>query len=415
MVVTGKQIVAFFVGIILVLFSLQIENYIIIGALIILVNVYFCFKARNNKLLFVLSFLLTFINNSVAFYDLILNHINAPLWQRNGLLNSQYDMQTAKSILITSIIVACIVVPKINKLPNILQSLKRKNNDAISCGLAICLSILIVFGYFTEIRGRTGYSSVANPVFEYSSILLVIFWYYSGRHPKISFWFTNIYAVLYLGMFLSIGDRSSVAIILVTVFLLNFAGKLATWKFIVGAVAIIFVFNMIGYGRSHAGLSLSSLILFSMTRGLYVDTISWSYYASTTITALFTYVENAWKFIPGNLLYFVTGISTKYSNMSKYGPRYIRDLYNAGGGLYPSYFYGMAGYVGVIVGAIILGCIIVSFFKQKRDVQGVYAILITVLAFRWYLYSISTLFRGVFVLASLALLFCQIVISVTAN
>jgi len=151
------------------------------------------------------------------------------------------------------------------------------------------------------------------------------------------------------------------------------------------------------------------LVSIAFTKGLYVDTFSWSYYASTTITALNTYVDEAWRFIFGNLLYFVTGISTTYSSMSKYGPRNYNDLYNGGGGLYPSYFFGMGGYVGTVVGAVIIGFVIVHFFRLKKNYHGIYAVLITSLMFRWYLYSISTLFRGVFNLTTIAVIVAKIV------
>ena len=98
--------------------------------------------------------------------------------------------------------------------------------------------------------------------------------------------------------------------------------------------------------------------------------------------------------------------------MSKYGPRNYNELYNEGGGLYPSYFFGMGGYVGTIVGAVIIGFIIVRFFSFKKNYHGIYAVLITVLMFRWYLYSISTLFRGVFILTTIAVIATKIVSSI---
>ena len=406
--ISKLNICFYIVTLFVVLIIIQISNIKLIGFMIILFNILLCIVTKKNKFLFILIFIISFINISHAYYGCILNHINTPKWQKIGLLGTEYDLYTSKGILITSVILFTIISLQISKFKNT-KKLVRQNSNFITYSLIIILSLLIIFGYFSEVRGRVGYSSVQTPIFEYSSILITILWFFSANHKKSVRIFLIIYTICYGFMFLSIGDRSSVAIILMVVFLLEFFNSFSIFKILILFLCTIFIFNMVGIIRSNNLISIQSVITEVLTRGLYVDTISWSYYASITISALHDYVLEPWKFIFGNILYYITGISTTYSGMTTFAQNFSDDLYNAGGGIYSSYFYGMGGYLGVIVGSIILGIIIVNIFKSKSSYGQIYMILLISLSFRWYLYNISTLFRGIFIITTILLIITKII------
>lgn len=382
------------------------DNMTVIGICIIVTNAMLFINIKGDPLLKILISIISFINCSVGFYNCILDGIYAPLWQLNGMLASDYNYLASKSIVIFSIVLLVILSIFLKRKDHI--EIKRVNCSIIAIPMIVILLIIFVFAIFEFLTHvSSGYFSVRNPIFEYASILIGLLWLYSDN--KYIDVFIKIYCVIYSILFLLIGDRSCAVTIVVLLYLLYYSKKINGKKIVFLFLLSVFTLNMIGLLRSNPMISFLDLIVNLLDRGLYVDTITWSYYTSVTIAALNDYVEDSWRFIFGNVLYYITGIATQYSGMSNFARDNFTNLYNMGGGIYPSYFYGMLGFKGVILGSIILGFIIVSIFNSKSSYAGIYRLLLVSLSFRWYLYSISTLFRGILVLATVMLFLCEFI------
>jgi len=387
----------------------------IVGGCIIFNSLATCFCVRKHNRMIILFLLMAYINCSVGWYDCILGGEYASMWQQNGMRATESIINTAKSILITCTILLLFVTPFISKNTsrffNNLEKYRSKNSFIILTFIAI-LSGILLFALFSEVlpRQMEGYSSVTNPLFEYSSIFVLFLWYFSKDVPIVDK-FIKLYTIIFCILFALIGDRSSCFIMLLLVFILYFSKNISFLKLAVVAFAGIYLANFISQIR--ADKSFIEAISIAIERGFYTDTVSWSYYASITISALHKFVDEPWRFIFGNLFYYLTGISTTYSGMSGFARDYSSNLYNIGGGIYSSYFYGMSGYIGVVCGALILGIIIRKAFKSSSFEGIIYQCLLVTLSLRWYLYSISTLFRGILVLTTILLLLCRLLNSKT--
>lgn len=397
-------IILFFITI-LNCISLSFNSDMFIGITLIANSLALCFVCRHIKDLFLLFLLILFINSTIGINIFMINSDFIPYWQKNGLLSSDMNKITANGIsLMIYILLLCISVRTkfyINKFSDIRLT---KSNPYIMFGLAMTLTIILLVGFFTQVysRGNT-YSSVTNPIYEYSSILMVFMFFYSKGYEEIVKYYLFIYSGFFSLFFLIIGDRSSVCIILMTLFMLYFKNKYKIKYVLAVSVFGVFLMNFIGIIRNG---NFDNFVYRIIERGLYVDTITWAYYASISIASLYEYVSDSWLFAIGYLISFFSGYSNGYTNMAYYASVNFPSLYNQGGGIYSSYFYGMGGYYFVAIGSIILFLIIDFLYTSKNTYFNIYRILLVSLSFRWYLYNISTLFRGCLVITTILLLLC---------
>lgn len=375
----------------------------ITGSLIVGISIYLCFKVRKNKLLLLLFSIMAFINISLGYTDCIMLGRGVSEWQSVGLRLNEINVVCAKSILLTIVIVNIMITKKVLlfKVENI-QECRRKNN-IISLGGLILLYVILIYSFISQSYSFGKYESVTNPIFEYSLIILCFTWYYSKEMKWIDYgiW---IYFFGFSINFLRIGDRSSVYMLVVLMAICYFY-KLINVRTI-GLVILVGIpiTNFIAIFRDHLFSSFSDIIIQLVTRGLYVDTVSWAYYGSLAISMLYERVGSHLELIVG-FWGRVIGIESQYSSLAIYARTNYSDLYNLGGGIYSSFFYAFGGYISVIIGAVILGIIIRKIMMSHRKYLP-FKVLLIVYVFRWYLYDMTTLYRGVLIFVSLVYLVC---------
>ncbi|MBM6949112.1 hypothetical protein [Mordavella massiliensis] len=346
---------------------------------------------------------MAFINISLGYTDCIMLGRGVSEWQSVGLRLNEINVVCAKSILLTIVIVNIMITKKVLlfKVENI-QECRRKNN-IISLGGLILLYVILIYSFISQSYSFGKYESVTNPIFEYSLIILCFTWYYSKEMKWIDYgiW---IYFFGFSINFLRIGDRSSVYMLVVLMAICYFY-KLINVRTI-GLVILVGIpiTNFIAIFRDHLFSSFSDIIIQLVTRGLYVDTVSWAYYGSLAISMLYERVGSHLELIVG-FWGRVIGIESQYSSLAIYARTNYSDLYNLGGGIYSSFFYAFGGYISVIIGAVILGIIIRKIMMSHRKYLP-FKVLLIVYVFRWYLYDMTTLYRGVLIFVSLVYLVC---------
>lgn len=376
------------------------------GILCIIINLYLAFRCRNNRLLLLLFSLIAFTNLSLSYTDALNLGEGVSVWQSNGLRKDVINNIVMKSILLNTTVLNTLFSR--NLLNKMLKQtfLNRKKNSLISISGIIILYSILIYG-FVSIQSSIGnYVSVDTPIYEYSLIIYCLVWFYS-KDMKMMDYLIYLYSFLFFNYFLLIGDRSSV-IMLAIIFLILYLYDYIRIKFISLFVLIgIPIVNIFGVLRSSGLLSLSDIIHLTIEKGFYVDTISWAYYTSLALAKLHYRVEQPFVIAKG-FFSGVLGFKNEFYYLGAYAKDNFSDLYNAGGGIYPSYFFAMGGYIGVVLGAVLLFLIIKYIMSFNNTEFLPYKILLVTFAFRWYVYSPATLLRGLLILSSIAIIACYL-------
>lgn len=375
------------------------------GVLIIIVSIFICVKVRKNKFLLFLTVILALINISLAYTDCICLGVNVASWQSVGLRSKEINPIVAKSILLTLAIINLFFDENMIEQCEMQPKVTRKRNSINAFGGMVILYAILAIGILS-MRNRTGgYESVSSPIFEYSFIVYFFVWWYSSGMMLVDFglW---IYTVVFSLVFLGIGDRSSVVMLWVLTYCCYFYDKLRVRTLIAGIGIGIPFMNIISAIRTGPSLSLQGIVERIIERGFYIDTVSYAYYASLAIASLHNKVENSLDIVVG-FFSGCLGFDNEFYSLSKYARDHYTDLYNVDGGIYPSFFYAMGGYLGVVIGAVILGFIIRRILLGNGNNSTPYKVLLVTYCFRWYLYNPSTLFRGVLIFISIIWVICE--------
>lgn len=394
-------------GIFLVFKEDGLETLPIIGWLIIGVSAYICFKVRYNKKLFFLFMVLCFINISLGISDCINMGLYVSNWQL-PLRATVYNSYTAKSILLFLITINLIlsktwIRKKAFDINN--NYIKRKNNIIISFIGLIALYLILLFGSNGSSSILGGYVSNNNPIYEYSIVVFVATWYYSNENRKAQV-LLEIFAICYVIFSLYQGDRSAAFLMLFLYYILNYENKISIFKLIILALFALLISNSIGVMRSSTATELGVELLKSIfERGFHSDTVSYSYYASISVTALH-HIEGDTLLLFSQYVKSIFLGSNESSNLTSYASINYKELFNYNGGIYSSYFYCWFGFLGVFIGAIMLGTIIRKVYSKQSSTMYIYQVLIPVFSLRWYLYGPTSLFRGILLLTTLLLVIC---------
>jgi hypothetical protein len=386
----------------------EIEVLPLIGFLIIGISIYMCIKVRDNKKLLILFAIVGFINISIGVSDCINKGLYVSEWQL-PLRFTTYSVYTAKSILLFLGMINLFISRtwvKRNTLLDNSGKIERKNNNIIATIGTIALYIILALSYITNKNRSGGYVTNSNPIFEYAMIVYIVTWYYSNKNKRIHF-MLNIYAVCYALYSFYLGDRSAAFLMIILYYILNYENKISIFKSSILAISGIVISNFIGVIRNMPVFTLEDIFIKVLQRGLYSDTVSYSYYASISISALRYYESNTLFFFLKYLKSLFLG-SNEFNRLAIYASKNYKSLFNYSGGIYPSYFYFWFGYLGVMIGASILAIIIRKVFTSKNEYMSIYQVLIPVFSIRWYLYGPTSLFRGIIVLTTFFLFLCTV-------
>ena len=381
------------------------------GYLIITISIVLCYKVRKNEKLLFLFAILGFINISIAVSDTILLGIHVASWQM-PLRETVYNLYAANSTLLFISVINLIMSTKWldTQAKDITKdNFKRKDNIIIAYGGLAVMYIILLFGYDINSLNGEGYVSNNNPLIEYAIVIFAVVWLYSGDN-RIVIILLKLFSFVYVILSMSFGDRSAAFLMILLYYLLFISEKrklnLTLIKIITLAFIAILISNFAASYREAADFNFLSIIKDALERGIYSDTVSYSYYASITITAA-SHLDDTFGYFLEYLKTLVAGGgSSEFGNLA----RYVQEnyLYNVGGGLYPSYFYFGLGYSGVFFSALILALIIRKIYSLNNLYALIYQILIPVLSIRWYLYGPTTFYRSILIITSILLLLCYI-------
>lgn len=382
----------------------------IIGCFLIIISVLMCIKSKRNKYLLMMVGIIAFINISLGYTDCIKLGEGVSDWQSAGLRSADINVICAKSVLLNMAILNMFLSGNVLNESEEHGKFQRKRNGFIAYGGIVLLFLILVYSLISIKITFGQYDSVENPIFEYSLIIVVFVWYY-GEGYKLVNGLLWVFAILFTARFIIIGDRSSAFMLLVLLAILYFGNKIGFRHIIMFIAVGVPITNVVAIFRSNGIVPANEMLSILLEKGYYVDTVSWAYYAGLAVASLYYRVANPLYIGIGFFLRCI-GIDNVYSNLNEFA-RSFSDLYNNGGGLYSSYFYAFGGYIGVIIGGIILGVILKKMFGSLKKESFPLMLVMITYTFRWYLYDPTTLFRGCLIFAILISFVCRFIHQIT--
>lgn len=373
-----------------------------IGVWLIIESAIFLFRYKKNTNICLLIGIISIITICFSLSVCLNTYNTAYNWQINLIDRFQNIINAKNYMLFFTILFISIGV--INENNNI--ELKEEYNPIISTFGILFLIYALIFGFD---RGSVGiYSSNTNALYEYAIVVFLFVWNYS-KNSKRTKKVLILYSILYCFQAIAYGDRSSCVPMLMLLFLILYKKKYTIKHVIVIGLCGIFFSNIVDVFR-HSGTLLSLPLLREVVnRGLFVNTISYSFYGGTQIIRYGTSYPSLK--IPHMMNYLV---STFIGGSSKYNLTLIANksgFINKGGGMSHVYFYYWGGYFFTALFALVIGRIINYIFNKDENSANLLKITVTVFLIRWFVYYPVALFRT----AILVPLVCNFMFSVFTN
>lgn len=361
---------------------------------IIIANVYMVFQSRKNFLLFIVSFIILYCNYSIIYAnytDAIVDLFTKPLSAES--FNCSLNVLTLFNLFLLVFVPWDYVLPGFQK--NVFVNSDKK--DVVILYVLYMLLIPIFFLGFTvpEVEGQRGTSSTA---YEYSAILFMMFFYYSGKQK----WHTRV-GLLLVGMYslqsFIFGGRIEAIQFILVAYIMLFMHKISMSKVMI-AMGIMFVLmSVVGVVRGEllsGNADIVSILTSLAKHGFALDTAYAAYYASES----FIYIIDKFS-VQEILLFFWEFVKSIFVGsdpdmlLTSISSEYITHY---GGGMIPFYFYFYLGAIGtMIVGFLVTFYlnIVINLDNESSGYLKCLSVWIVSTTFRWYLYTPLPLLRGV--------------------
>lgn len=281
---------------------------------------------------------------------------------------------------------------------------EESGNLLIAFGYLLVLALVFVFAYTRP--SEKGERGEPSALYEYSIVIFIIGYYFFGKIKAYKLCST---ALLFLFALQNMvyGGRITALQLAVVLFLYLFDGKFVPWRIIIplGLIGIV-LFVMIGSQRGGFSLSLGGMIdaIGSIFKeGASIDTAYSAYYTSLSFIKteeMLSFGERFAMFLKFCLSMIAGGSKVPDSNLSEYTRQFFIHYY---GGVLPFYGHFYLGFVGVILFGVIVVLYMNLILRNKKRKNGVGACVsayVIATVPRWYLYSPSSLIRGVALLAT---------------
>lgn len=378
------------------------EGLMIIGIIILCCSLVAFAKVRKDTLFMIMFGIILYINFSLLMEDFGLFNSTIIPSRQIALRDTEANLISAKCMLILNCVINYFLPTK-----KFMQkegfTFVYKNNPLIFWVGYFVMILGLIFGF--ERSSGVGYTSNGNPLYEYCLIIMLMVWYYSGNN-NLKRKLLIGYGIVYALQGLVYGDRSSMLPMCVLLAMM-LIGTIKWEKLIPLAVIGIVLTNYIGIYRK--GVSEINIVDI-LGNGLKVDTVTYSYYASLCIIKMKEMMVNPFIDIFDFIISIFVGGNYGNSNLSALSKAYYP---NAGGGMYYSYFYYWMGYFGVLLSALIIVLVIRRIKKKENGYTQLLKICITIMCFRWYLYTPIVFYRSSLLIFTLLFFVCKVFHSVT--
>ena len=374
--------------------SLSPINYILMLA----INVYMVVCSKDNFLLFVISFFMLFFNYSIVFanysgqIDIVIT---------DGITPRVRSISMNILSLFTCSLLFFVKWEKISRNVADVYLEKHQRNDLLVIALALVLFLIYSFGFTRPIMGERG---VASPIYEYSSILMAILFYYSGN-KRLYLIVGKILVLMFSLQSLVFGGRVDAIQFLLVMFIMNYMHKTRMYIIIIIMIFAFFILSLIGAVRGEllsGNFDIGNIFQNLVEGGFANDTAYFAYYCSES----FVYVkdllsaERVLQLFGDFIRYIFIGSRAGEDAFLPDVTRGYVTHYN--GGITPFYFYFYLGIPGILIAGLIVSFYInlaISVNKYSSGFFKIVVLWVVCSVFRWYLYTPLPLLRGVIFLS----------------
>lgn len=369
-------------------------NYI----LMLSINVYMVVCSKDNFLLFVISFFMLFFNYSIVFanysgqIDIVFT---------DGITPRVKSISMNILSLFTCSLLFFVKWGKINNNAADVYLDKHQRNDLLVIALAIALFLIYSFGFTRPIMGERG---VATPIYEYSSILMAILFYYSGNN-RLYLIVGRVLVLMFALQSLVFGGRVDAIQFLLVMFIMNYMHKMKMHIIILIMIFAFFILSLIGAVRGEllsGDFDVGNIFRNLAEGGFANDTAYYAYYCSES----FVYVKDLlsadrvlqlfWDFVK---YIFIGSKAGEDAFLPDVTQGYVS---HCNGGIPPFYFYFYLGIPGILIAGLLVSFYINLVISVRKYSSGYFKIVVLWVVcsvFRWYLYTPFPLLRGVIFLS----------------
>lgn len=280
---------------------------------------------------------------------------------------------------------------------------KGNPHNAVSVyGTAGVLLLIMVFGFSRP--EQSGVRGSSSSIYEYSLILFILAYYYT--HTKIEKIILTILLVGYVMQDLLYGGRATALQLIICWFLIFMSHKVQQKRMLPFVVLAIIIFSGIGALRANFVFNISAIkdtLQNIFSQKFTLDTAYSAFYTSGTFLKVETIVsvkDRIGLFIAFLLSMIFGGSKIENSNLGAYTHDYYMHYY---GGVLPYYAHFYLGIIGVILIGIYVSFLIRNTCCNNKSMVNdglIKCIRIYIVSSvpRWYLYSPSSLIRGMVII-----------------
>lgn len=270
-------------------------------------------------------------------------------------------------------------------------------NPLIVGGIIVVL-LLIFFLLYTPPEGENTRGS-AHPLYEYSLILFIFAYLYSGKRR-----YTVVPITLLLFAFaakdLLYGGRKTALSLIILFFVVFLSYRMSFIKVLPFALVGLVLFSAVGHFRGNADLSPEQIriTLKAMLRQKFaVDTMYYASYTGISFVAaasegIYSISERLLTFLRFAASMLLGGGRVPNSNVSVMTHDYYLHWY---GGVLPAYGYFFFGWLGTALTGALSGLWIKISGEKRTPLKQTLLLWVTCTCFNWVMYSPSSLIRGV--------------------
>lgn len=371
------------------------------GIILIFDSIYLLYLSRKNVAMLFVSMFIMYSNYSIV-VSRYLMFFDSELYKQINDIKTYF---IGINILLLFLIFLIIFIPvKSRYLSNFRGFYENKNKSMIIVILiSVVLLLILIFAFGRP--STIGERGTPTPLYEYSIILFIIGYYYTGNSTILR---RILSIILFLFAFQNLiyGGRITALQLLIVYYFSVLFNKISLKNTFYLGIVMFVIMSIIGVYRGEIininknGFEVVTSIIEDMKKNMLVlDTAYSAYFTSLTfievkdMLSFNTQIELLINYIK----YTILGGGVANSNLSIFTRQYFVHYF---GGLLPFYFYFWLGWIGVIIPSYIVSLYYNNRGKSTRknnaylNMLGLYFVVTTP---RWYLYAPTQLFRGMII------------------
>ncbi|MSU05587.1 hypothetical protein FYJ80_02160 [Spirochaetales bacterium NM-380-WT-3C1] len=369
----------------------------IVAALVLILNLIELLKHRKNVYLLIVNIIILYCNYSIT----VCNYFSTFSTSFTEFSNEYVGVQGINILCVFSLFLFVFSpsasIKEFEYEKPITSS--SRYNTLVEMALVVFLCLIWYFGFTRpSVSGMRGSPSA---IYEYSIILIIMGYYFSGNRLSWKIIFTLISLAYALQNFIYGGRITGIQVIMTSGICL-FIDKITMKRIVISSLLVIPLLTAIGIQRGGISFSMESIfegLQAINTNKMALDTAYSAYYTSLTFLKAMDYTPFTSRFSMFGcfLLSMIFGGSIPNSNLADYTRERFLHYW---GGVAPFFGYFYIGWIGVFLLAFYI-CFLkkkIIYGRTENDFFKCLSIYVAVTTFRWYLYSPTQLFRGVMLL-----------------